>query len=121
MHKNVSLIFSIFISTSTKQLKIKAQMHKPSSTFLKVQGHERRKLVTKMLCNRLKNTSHDGKLSINVQSGELRFESPLLLMTHLLLTINLRTFLQLINKIFHQNVRDNIEQMISVLMLTDLS
>lgn len=42
-------------------------------------------------------------------------------MADLLLTVNLRTFLQLINKIFHQNLRENIEQIISVLMLTDLS
>lgn len=74
-----------------------------------------------MLCQRLKTTTYDGKLSINVQSGELRFESPLLLMADLLFAINLRTFLQLINKIFHQNLRDNIEQILSILMLSDLN
>ena len=42
-------------------------------------------------------------------------------MADLLFTVYLRTFLQLINKIFHQNLRENIEQIISVLMLTDLN
>lgn len=74
-----------------------------------------------MLCNRLKTNANDGKLSVNLQSGELRFESPLFLMAHLLFTVNLRTFLQLINKIFHQNLRENIDQILSVLMLTDLN
>jgi hypothetical protein len=72
-YKGVSLMLTLKVDAACDQLSLRTKLVNLQGTYGKVQGGERRKLVTKYLCSRASAAASDFRIALNVETGELKF------------------------------------------------
>lgn len=72
IYKNISALFSIVVDLQTQEILIKSKLMNVWQCFTKVEGRERRKMITKHLCVRGNTNNGDTRIAINVETGEIK-------------------------------------------------
>lgn len=73
LYKSLALLFTISVDAVSDEVTIKTKLLSLQGRFGKVQGPERRKLVTKYLCSRGAAGQGGYRIALNVETGELKF------------------------------------------------
>lgn len=72
IYKHIAALFSIIVDLQTQEIRIKSKLMNVWHGFTKVEGRERRKMITKHLCVRGNTNNGDTRVAINVETGEIK-------------------------------------------------
>lgn len=72
IYKNIAALFTIIVDSQTQEIRIKSKLLNVWHGLTKVEGRERRKMITKHLCVRGNTHTGETKVAINVETGEIK-------------------------------------------------